>query len=76
MGYYREFVKGFAGIAKPLYELLKENVAWSWGPAQQHAFSMLQARLASSPILALPEADRPFTVYSDFCGHSIAAVLE
>ena len=75
-GYYREFIKGYAGIARPLYQLLKENVPWEWDQAAQKAFLTLQARLAAAPILALPEPDRPFTVYSDFCGHSIAAVLE
>ena len=75
-GYYREFVRGYAGIARPLYNLLKENSPWIWGDAENTAFTVLKERLACSPILALPEEDRPFTVYSDFCGHSISAVLE
>ena len=36
----------------------------------------LKDRLATHPILAIPESDRPYTVYSDFCGHSVSAVLE
>lgn len=75
-GYYREFIRGYAGIARPLYNLLKESVPWQWAQAEQHAFEELQHRLAASPILSLLEPDRPFTVFSDFCGHSLAAVLE
>ena len=69
-------MRGYAGIVQPLYNLLKENSPWIWGDAENTAFTVLKEHLACSPLLALPEEDRPFTVYSDFCGHSISAVLE
>ena len=33
-GYYRIFIQNYAGIAKPLTTLLKEDVAWKWGSDQ------------------------------------------
>ena len=30
-GFYRRFVEGFAMMAKPLHNLLKESVPFSWG---------------------------------------------
>ena len=29
--YYRQFVKDFAKIAKPLYEITRKKTKWSWG---------------------------------------------
>ena len=29
--YYRQFVKDFAKIAKPLYEMTRKETKWSWG---------------------------------------------
>lgn len=75
-GYYRMFVRGFASIAKPLSQLLKEDQPWEWGPAQTAAFDELKQRLGSSPVLMMPCPDRPYILYTDFCGLSVSAVLE
>ena len=75
-GYYREFVAGFAAVAKPLTTLLKEDVPWQWDDACQQAFTTLQSKLAASPILAMPEPDRPFQVHTDFSKVAASAVLE
>ena len=34
--YYRQFVKDFAKIAKPLYEMIRKETKWSWGEKRQH----------------------------------------
>ena len=44
-GYYRMFIRNFAGIAKPLSQLLKEDQAWCWGLPQDHAFQELKEHL-------------------------------
>ena len=75
-GYYRHFIKGFASIARPLYQLLQENTVWSWGPPEQDAFDDLRARLCASPVLKLPQTDRPYTLTTDFSFTAISAVLE
>ena len=75
-GYYRHFIKGFAALARPLYLLLQENVAWAWTEAEQAAFTALKERLCSPPVLRLPEPDRPYTFTTDFSAVALSAVLE
>ena len=75
-GYYRQFVHRYAAHARPLTELLKEDTAWVWGEQQEAAFQLLKDRLQTAPVLALPAPDRPYTLFTDFCGASVSAVLE
>ena len=75
-GYYREFVLRYAHLAKPLNLLLKEDTPWEWSPPCQRAFDDLKTRLMSTPILALPDHDRPYTLHTDFSHLAISAVLE
>lgn len=76
MGYYRQFILRYAVLARPLTALLKEDVTWRWSKEQQRAFDDLKQRLQSAPVLALPTPDRPFVLYTDFCGVAVSAVLE
>jgi len=62
--YYRRFVLGFSHIASPLYELLKLHAAFDWQDCHEQAFNSLKAALVTSPILAYPDLNRPFTLYT------------
>ena len=59
-GYYRPFIRDYARIAKPLTNLLKEDVVWRWEESEQKAFEYLRTALSSEPILAMPQPDRPY----------------
>ncbi|GBG76874.1 hypothetical protein CBR_g23089 [Chara braunii] len=50
--YYRRFIKGFAGIAKPLTNLLKKEEQLIWTPESEVAFQALKEALKSAPVLA------------------------
>lgn len=73
--YFRRFIQGFADIARPLTELLKKNVPFSWGPDQERAFSTLKTRLTTPPILGHFDTSAPTEVRTDASGHGIGAVL-
>jgi len=36
--FYRRFIKGFSKIAKPLTDLTKKGIKWTWTPSCQEAF--------------------------------------
>ncbi|GBG67482.1 hypothetical protein CBR_g617 [Chara braunii] len=73
--YYRHFIKGFAGIAKPLTNLLKKEEQLIWMPECEAAFQVLKEALTSAPVLARPDPTRPFALYTDWQPQAISAVL-
>ena len=54
-GFFRRFIKNFADIAKPLYELLKDKVPFVWSSECQKAFEILNEKLCCELVLQLPD---------------------
>ncbi|WVZ75466.1 LOW QUALITY PROTEIN: hypothetical protein U9M48_023515, partial [Paspalum notatum var. saurae] len=74
-GYYRRFIENFSKIAKPMTSLLEKDVEFKWTDAQQAAFDELKKRLATAPVLTLPDQQKKFIVYCDASRDSLGCVL-
>ena len=74
--YYRRFVKGFAKIARPLYQLQHKDVPFIWGPKEQESFETLRKLLCEEPILIAPDMDKPFVISCDASDYAVGAILE
>ena len=74
-GYYRRFVPEFSKIVRPMTELLKKGVKFSWDDKCEQAFQTLRKLLTSAPVLAQPDINRPFDVYCDASGTGLGYVL-
>lgn len=74
-GFCRLWIPGFASLAAPLYPLLKGDAEFSWGPEQQQAFDEIKKALLSAPALALPDVEKPFTLYIEERGGVARGVL-
>ena len=81
VGHYRCFIKGFAKIAAPLYDLTsgdnkdKKSEHVDLSPEAREAFDRLKAACLQAPILAFPDFNKPFLLETDASGRSLGAVL-
>src|SRR6266498_3672360 len=73
--YYRNFIKWFSTIARPLFKLLKKNILFEWTVSQQTAFDILKRKLTEEPILAHPDFTKMFKLYTDASDVGLEAVL-
>ena len=81
VGHYRCFIKGFAKIAAPLYDLTsgdnkdKKSEHVDLSPDAHEAFNCLKAVCLQDPILAFPDFNKPFLLETDASGRGLGAVL-
>ena len=81
VGHYRCFIKGFAKIAAPLYDLTsgdnkdKKSEHVDLSPEALEAFDRLKAACLQAPILAFPDFDKPFLLETDASRRGLEAVL-
>ena len=75
VGYYRRFIKDFSKIASPLYKLLEKNTDFCWNQECQDAYDVLKYKLLSEPLVAYPDFQLPFRLYTDASNVGLGAVL-
>ena len=75
-GFYCKFVNGYAKIFVPMIDQLKgAAITFHWGEEQQWSFDKLKVALATAPILAIVDPQKPFVVETDASAKAIGAVL-
>ena len=75
VGFYRQFIKDFSLIAKPMSSLLVQGTPFDFDEQCVQAFSVLKDRLVSTPIVVTPDWDLPFELMCDASDYAIGAVL-
>jgi len=73
--YYRQFIKNFAALAKPLNMLTRKDEKWKWEEAQQKAFEQLKGIFMTRPLLVAPDLDKEFRVEADASNFATGGVL-
>ena len=65
-------------LNKKLKKMIKAEVdenVWKWGEAEQEAFETLRECLITPPIVAFPNFDEEFLIFTDASNYGIGAVL-
>ncbi|KAL9387950.1 hypothetical protein Peur_021074 [Populus x canadensis] len=74
-GFYRRFIHSFSTIAKPLCNLLSQDVQFDWTSKCQEAFEKLKGLLTTAPIMQAPDWSLPFELMCDASDFAVGAIL-
>ena len=75
VGYYRNFIKNFAKISKPLTFLTCHQVKFDWTPIHHDAFLTLKESIIQASILQYPNPNKQYIVYTDASDDTSGAQL-
>ena len=73
--YYRRFIRNFSDITKPLINLTRKYARFQCNDTCQAAFDSLKMNLAEKVILAYPDPNKDYKLYTDASDQSIGACL-
>ncbi|MBW0534684.1 hypothetical protein O181_074399 [Austropuccinia psidii MF-1] len=74
-GYYRQHIKDFASIARPLSKLCDKDTVFEMTVDRVKAFESLRQALTTAPLLLIPDFKLPFKIYIDASGEGLGAAL-
>ncbi|MBW0516830.1 hypothetical protein O181_056545 [Austropuccinia psidii MF-1] len=74
-GYYRQQIKDFASIARPIYKLCDKDTVFEMTVDRGKASESLREALTTSPLLLMPDFKLPFKLYVDASGDGMGAAL-
>ena len=75
MGYYRNFIRNFAKIAKHLTQLTHQQAKFEWTPTHHNAFLTLKESVIQAPILHYPNPKKCYIFYTDASDDACGAWL-
>ena len=75
--FYKRFIRGYAGLVRPLLDLLKKNAPFVFTQECRNSFETLKRCLCESPVLRYPDfsGKYPFHVYTDASSRALGAAL-
>lgn len=91
LNYYRRYIANISAMAKPIYDLVKTSEGGtigvsakhkkngsqkvSWTQTHQAALEQLLSHLTRAPVMAYPDATRPYILHTDASENGLGAVL-
>lgn len=74
-GFYRSHIKDFSKIARPLFELTKDNVKFKWMRKCREAFEILRDKLIQATILKYPDFEKELVLSIDASKEGLGCLI-
>ena len=75
VNYYRQFIEGFASIAKLLHDMVKKDKKWEWTERQEKVFKELKDQFTKELVLAALDLDKKLRVKVDTSDYVTGGML-
>ena len=75
INYYRDIVPNKTSLYKPLHRFTSSKIPFTWLPSDKVAYKAIQQAFAEAVLVAFPDFDKPFEVYSDASGTQIGGMI-
>ncbi|GFW68235.1 retrovirus-related Pol polyprotein from transposon 297 [Trichonephila clavipes] len=73
--WYAKFIKNYADLCEPIYNLKRKLKKFCWSIQAQKAFDAVKAAITKAPVLNLPDFKKPFELFTDASSIGVGAVL-
>ncbi|GJT22110.1 reverse transcriptase domain-containing protein [Tanacetum coccineum] len=74
-GFYRQFIKDFSKIARPLTKLLEKDTPFKFNDECRKAFELLKEKLTCAPVIVSPNWNLSFKLMCDASDFAVGVVL-
>ena len=75
VNYYRDSWIRRSELLAPLSDITGKNAKFVWTDVQQKAFNSIKKVLAREVLLAYPDFNKPFEIYTDSSGYQLGSVV-
>lgn len=75
VNYFRQWIPERGNIIRPLTQLTRKHVKFQWTEECQNSFDQIKRIMTSEPILAYPDFDKEFELFTDASQTAIGALL-
>ncbi len=76
VNFYLKYIPNSTKLLEPLHNLLRKNVDFVWSENCTKSFKKVKEYLASTPVLAIFDRNKPIHIYTDASIEGIGAILK